>query len=154
MAEPLQLNVGRVRRTVAASPSEKNYIKSIRDQMHVIKQNILKVINHIENITPEAIRYGLKPIFDESQRLVPVDRGGLKASGFIEVRKTATGSTAAIGYARYGRPHYAGFVHERLDIPHAPPTQAKFLETAVNTRIGDFQRRVLMFYQKQTGLNK
>lgn len=153
MAEPLQLNIGRVRRTVAASPSEKAYIKSIRDQMAVIRNNLLKVINHIENITPEAIRFGLKPIFDESQRLVPVDTGDLKASGFIEVRKTSTGATAAIGYARHGRPNYAGFVHERLDFRHASPTQAKFLEVAVNTRIGDFQRRVVLFYQKQAGLS-
>ncbi|KKN66742.1 hypothetical protein LCGC14_0468530 [marine sediment metagenome] len=154
MADPLQLNIGRVRRTVAASPSEKAYIKSIRDQASVIKQNLLKVINYIDNITPEAIRFGLKPIFDESQRLVPVDEGTLKASGFVEVRKTATGASAVIGYARHGRPHYAGFVHERLDIHHAPPTQAKFLETAINTHIDDFRRRVALFYQKNTGLSK
>ncbi len=153
MADPLQLNIGRVRRTVAASPSEQGYIKSIRDQMTVIRQNLLKVVNHIDNITPEAIRFGLKPIFDESQRLVPVDTGDLKASGFVEVRKTSTGATAAIGYARHGRPNNAGFVQERLDLRHAELTQAKFLEAAVNTRINDFRRRIVLFYQKQTGLS-
>jgi len=122
--------------------------------MTVIRQNLLKVVNHIDNITPEAIRFALKPIFDESQRLVPVDKGTLKASGFVEVRKTATGASAAIGYARHGKPNYAGFVHERLDLRHAAPTQAKFLETAVNTHIDDFRRRLVLFYQKQTGLNK
>lgn len=155
MADPLQLSVGRVRRTSVVSPSEGAYIKSIRDQMDLIKKNMLKVINHIENVTPEAIRFGLQPIFDESQRLVPVDTGDLKRSGFIEVRTTVSGNTsAAIGYGRYGRPNYAGFVHERMDLRHAPPTQAKFLEAAVNKHIGDFGRRVALFYQKQTGLKK
>lgn len=153
MPEVLRLSVGRIRKTVAIQPSEGGYISSIRNQMNLIKGNLLKVVNHIENVTPSALRFGLQPIFDESQRLVPVDTGDLKASGFIEVRTTGSGVTsAAIGYGRFGKPFYAGFVHERLDLRHASPTQAKFLEAAVNTKINTFKRRVALFYQKQTGL--
>ncbi len=152
MAGPLNLNVGRVRRTSVVSPSEATYIKSIRDQMALISSNVLKVVKRLDESTPDAIRFGLEPIFQESQRLVPVDRGPLKASGFIEVRKTAGGAQAAIGYGRYGRPTYAAFVHERLDLRHAPPTQAKFLEEPIMKGIDTFRRRVALFYRKQTGL--
>jgi hypothetical protein len=149
----IKLNIGRVRKTVAASPSEASYIQSIREQMRVIKENMEAVVAHLEKVTPEAIRFGLEPVFEESQRLVPVDTGRLKRSGFIETRKVAHGTVAAVGYGRFGSPNYAGFVHERVDIPHAPPTQAKYLEQAVQTKIGDFRRRVELFYSRQ-GITK
>lgn len=154
MANMLQLNVGRQRITRVLSPAEGNYVEAIKEQVNVVKENLRKVIAHIENVTPEAIRYGLQPIFDKSQEYVPVDKGPLKRSGFIETRKTASGTAAAIGYGRYGRPTYAGIVHERMDFRHAPPTRAKFLEAAVNEHIGDFQRRVALYLTKATGITK
>ncbi len=155
MADPLGLSVGRVRVTSVPSPSEGAYIQVIRQQMLTLKQNMLKVIERIENVTPEAIRFGLDPIFTESQRLVPVDKGPLKASGFVEVRTTGTGRVSAeIGYGRFGRPFYAGFVHERTDIRHSPPTRAKYLEAAVNKHIGDFSRRVALHLERATGITK
>ncbi len=155
MAGPLGIQVGRQRVTVAASPSEAGYIRIIRAQMDNIKDNLLKVIEGIEGATPEAIRFGLQPIFDESQGLVPVDTGDLKASGYVEVRTEGRSGRvrAEIGYGLHGKPHYAGFVHEMVHIMHAPPTQAKYLETAVNNHIGDFVRRVGLFIQKATGLS-
>jgi len=120
--------------------------------MDAIRNNLLKVIDGIEKANPDALVFGLQPIFDESQRLVPVDRGRLKASGFIEKRQGVREASAAIGYDRHGKLGYGAFVHERLDLRHAPPTQAKFLETAVNTHGGDFQRRYVLFIQRETGL--
>lgn len=151
MADTLQLNVGRQRITSVVGPSEASYVHSIRTQMAAIRANLLKATQHIKKVTPEAIKFGLQPIFDESQRLVPVDKGYLKRSGFVETRQTAAGTAAAIGYGRYGRPTYAAFVHENLNLRHAPPTQAKFLEVAVNTKIGDFARRVLLYYRQSMG---
>jgi len=151
MAAILQLNVGRQRRTSVVGPSESAYIGQIQAQLRLIRENMLKVTKHIENVTPEAIEFGLKPILEESQRLVPVDTGRLKRSGFVETRQTAGGTVAAIGYGRYGRPTYAAFVHENLNVRHAPPTQAKFLEVAVNTKIGDFGRRVALYMARSMG---
>ncbi len=154
MAGVLQINAGRSRITRVLSPAEGNYVEAIREQMAQIIRNMEKVVAHIENVTPEAIRFGLQPAFDKSQVYVPVDTGDLKRSGFIETRKTAGGTAAAIGYGRFGRPTYAGIVHERLDFVHAPPTRAKFLEAAINEHIGDFQRRVVLFLKKSTGVSK
>ncbi len=152
MATQLRLSVGRVRVTSAAGPAEGGYIQSMRAQMKVIEQNMLKVVQHIDLVTAEAIVFGLEPIFEESQRLVPVDKGILKRSGFIETRRTSSGTAAAIGYGRFGVPNYAGFVHEMVDIPHAGDTQAKFLEQAIKTKIDTFGRRVQLFIQRSMGI--
>jgi len=92
--------------------------------------------------------YGLEPIYDESQRLVPVDRGKLKASGFLEINRRKNGVTVYMGYGRHGRPHYAAIVHERLDFQHLPPTQAKYLEDAVKTKLSTMERRIKLFMSK------
>jgi len=153
MAGSLNFTVGRVRVTSVPSPSEGAYIRIIREQMDTLSKNLLKVIERVESVTPEAITFGLQPIFDESQRLVPVDTGKLKRSGFIETRTTGTGKVSAeVGYGRFGNPFYAGFVHENLAFRHAPPTQALYLKAAVDKHIGDFSRRVALFMQKETGI--
>lgn len=154
MAGPLGFNVGRVRVTRVVSPSEAGYIRSIRNQMKGIIENFQKVIERIENVTPEALVFGVQPIFDKSQELVPVDTGRLKASGFVVTRDTARGVGVFVGYGRFGKPHYAGFVHERLDVRHAAGKQAKFLEAAINEHIGTFERRVALFISRETGLKK
>ena len=82
-----------------------------------------------------AVEAAAELIFDESQRLVPVDTGALKASGKV----SRDGLTAAISYGeedaagRGGRDTavYAPIVHERMDVHH-PHGQAKYLEAAMN----------------------
>jgi hypothetical protein len=71
-------------------------------------------------------------IFAETQVLVPVETGALKRSGRV-VREavTADGVVLSIAYGGPSEPRYvdyAVYVHERLDVRHAPPTQAKFIE--------------------------
>ncbi len=152
--EPLpaaKVTLSRERVTRVVSPSEAGYIQAMRSQTTFLMNNLMKAIEHINTYTPEAIRYGLKPIYDESQRLVPVDTRTLKRSGFVEVRSGKTQHTVVIGYGRYGRPHYAAMVHERMDFRHAPPTQAKFLEQAISSKGGDFSRRVQLYMSKLIG---
>ncbi len=151
MAGTLKLVMGRERKTHAMHPSASGYVDAIRAQMAQISTNMQLVADHVHNVTPDAIRWGLQPAFDESQRLVPKDTLKLMHSGFIEVRQVSGGAQATIGYARYGRPDYATFVHERLDIRHAPPTQAKFLEVAIDKHMGAFGRRVALFIRKNMG---
>ncbi len=155
MAKSLGIQIGRVRVTNVPSPSEAGYIRVIRQQMKTVVDNLEKVVERIENVTPDALRFGLQPIFDESQRLVPVDTHKLKSSGFVEVRTEPRSGriSAQIGYGRFGKPFYAGFVHERTDLNHAPPTQAKYLEAAINKHIGDFTRRVGLFLSRETGIS-
>lgn len=151
MSGAIKLVMGRERKTVAIHPSEADYIDSVRRQMVKIEKNLKKVVDHIEGVTPDAMRFGLVPIFDRSQELVPVDTYRLKNSGFIEVRQVTAGAQAVVGYGRYGRPHYATVVHERLDLRHAKGKQAKFLEAAVNEFQSTYLRRVGLFIAQSMG---
>lgn len=70
-------------------------------------------------------------IFAESQREVPVDTGTLRASGHVTLpEKRGAETVVTIGYGGPAQA-YAFWVHERLDLHHAPPTKAKYLEDPV-----------------------
>jgi hypothetical protein len=86
-------------------------------------------------------------IFDESQRLVPVQYGALRSTGTIDGPKvTGNGVEVEIGY---GGPAsggedvgYALYVHERLDVTHDTPTQAKYLEGPVAAAVPGMAGRI------------
>ncbi len=122
------------------------------EQFKVIMRRLRKIVKDIEEATPDAVIHGLQPIFDESQRLVPVKTGDLKASGYLEERSSGKTVRVEVGYARGGKPTYAGAVHERLDVAHDAPTQAKFLEHAVDKHIDEVGPRIAEFIGKRVGL--
>lgn len=91
--------------------------------------------------------------FNESQVLVPVDTGALKGSGHVTTPTVTPNSVeVTIGY---GGPtaSYALVVHERINsgsgkkIFHAPPTQAKYLETPVKRRTSGLASRLGAYLQ-------
>ena len=101
-------------------------------------EGLQQVKMHFETIrrrAPVAFREALIEALDipfrESQRLVPVDKGDLKRSGKID--DSLGGGEVVIAEITYGNDQvpYAFWVHERLDLTHKPPTQAKFLEQPV-----------------------
>lgn len=59
-----------------------------------------------------------------SQRVVPVDTGNLKGSGFVRKQGSGFSTECMVGYST----DYAVFVHENLEARHAPGTYAKFVE--------------------------
>jgi hypothetical protein len=67
-------------------------------------------------------------VLERAKLYTPVDTGYLKQTGRVEIelRELPLASAQIIFDAPY-----AAVVHERLDLNHAPPTQAKFLERAV-----------------------
>lgn len=150
----IKVSLGRERVTRAVGPSEAGYIANIRAQIKRLSDNMKKQLDHIHAYTPEAIRFALEPIYDESQRLVPVDTGDLKRSGFVGVRTRTRAHTVVLGYGIYGRPHYAAMVHERLDFRHAAPTQAKYLEQAIATKGGNLSIRINEYMTQVLGGKK
>lgn len=144
--------IGYQRIPASTRPSQASYTRAIRSQMEQIIKNAQAVIAAIEGDSIDALKYALEPIYDESQILVPVDTGRLKASGFIEARKTGRGVTGAVGYGKGGDPYYAVYVHEHLELRHEAPTQAKFLEEAVNRHIDEIPERYAEYIRNSTGL--
>ncbi len=124
----INLTVGK-KTTIDASAS--GYVAAMNAQMKTIQDNFIEIMRGTNNLLPGALAHGVEPIFDESQRLVPVRTGALKSSGFVDARQTARGARVTLGYGRGGFPSYAALVHEGLQFFHKAPTQAKFLSQAV-----------------------
>jgi hypothetical protein len=64
-----------------------------------------------------------------AKSLTPVDTGALRSSGQVDIPSIGMRSVVTMGF----HTDYAIFVHEDLSAHH-PVGQAKFLETAVNSR--------------------
>jgi len=120
--------------------------------MEHIENTISGLVNAIEGLTPEALEYGVQPIFDKSQYYVPRKTEALANSGFIETEVTSRGARAVVAYGKGGKPEYAVFVHEMVDYQHDSPTQAKFLEQAANEHMSEVPDRVAEFIRRRTGL--
>ncbi len=147
----IKLIIGRQNKTKALSPRDAGYVADMRRQAKGIRDTLVKALAAIENVTPQAMIYGAQPMFDESQILVPMDTGALRASGFLRVAD-GNKQRVELGYAKGGLPPYGALVHERMDTFHAPPTQAKFLEEGVKRHTGQFLNRVAKFMKDTTGL--
>jgi len=81
-------------------------------------------------------------IMTKSKRVVPVDLGTLRASGFVERPKTVRDTvTVTLGYGGAAKA-YALVQHEREDFNHPGQGSAKYLERPVNEAERGFGKRV------------
>jgi len=131
-------NIGLKRIHRSRRASEASVTRDVRAQFKEVMQNLNKIIQAIEGATPKAIEYASEPILERSLELVPRDTEALANSAYLEVQ----GNTVEIGYAKGGNPYYAVFVHEDMEAYHKPPTQAKFLQQAVNEQLGEIEPRI------------
>lgn len=94
-------------------------------------ENVFRALEKTKNNDGRNIRIALtrcaEIVLARSRGYVPVDTGRLKASGKIESKGQGLHTRVAVVYEA----PYAVYVHERTDIPHKPPTCAKYLERAV-----------------------
>ena len=92
----------------------------------------------------EAQTQNAKRVLELSQVYVPVDTGALRSTGRLgaEIRELSLAEVEV----RYGGNDsispYAGIVHERLDVFHAPPTSAKYLQRAVDEVLPEMTLRI------------
>lgn len=73
-----------------------------------------------------------------SKRIVPVDTGNLKASGFVRPEGKGWDTRVTVGYTA----SYALFVHENLENKHKPGKQAKFLEEPARIMQPELQKMI------------
>lgn len=131
MAKKFRARVGSQRITGSLNPAEASYTRSIRAQMDQIEKNVTAFIDGVKGITPEVLKRALQPTFEKSQIYVPYDTGNLHDSGYLEVEQKGQRIQAEIGYGKGSQPHYAAYVHEMVNIPHAAPTRSKYLQAAI-----------------------
>lgn len=125
--------------------------EDINRQFDRIMRNLDKKIKEIEGATLEGMVEAMEPIFETSQEYVPVKTGELALSGFLEIDDTVKHPRVVIGYAARGKPDYAVIVHENLEVQHAHPTRAKYLETAVAEHFDDILPRVHRHVKSSVG---
>lgn len=94
--------------------------------LHSLSRGLDRLREKMEERGKQALATTAVKVFLDSQALVPVDTGELKASGVVsELVESNDGYAIAISY----QAPYAGKVHEDLDANHPHGGQAKFLET-------------------------
>lgn len=104
-------------------------------------ENLLKALlvsgDEVVREVGRFLYYEATQVFDRSQDIVPIDTGALRSSGMVnqpEVEGAEVSVTVQYGGAAAP---YAVIQHENLEYNHAPPTQAKYLETPLVERIDE-----------------
>lgn len=104
-------------------------------------------------VTPEAMVEALEPTMDLSDHYAPKDTHTMVNSRYNEVRKSRGGVVrATVGYNRHGEAPYTIFVHEMPQFYHDPPTQAKFLERALDEETPEIIGRLAAGIKSRSGL--
>lgn len=137
-----------------AYSSQRNFAEQIRQQMKVITDNYSDMVNNVVENAPEILLEALEPTFAMSQEMVPEKTGKLKNSGYLLITSSGQNAAVEMGYAKNGEPDYAVVVHEDLDVHHAPPTGAKFLQYPLTVDEGNIQARILLGFAEATGLSE
>lgn len=96
-----------------------------------------------------GLEKGAKYLLRESKKIVPVDTGDLKRSGFVSITGRRFDSVATIGYTQY----YAIWVHENLDAQHKPGKSAKYLSRILQHR-GHIQIAAQYVYNEMSKYSK
>lgn len=99
-------------------------------------------VKHMDGQIPAILYESMHPTFRKSQTYCPFDTGKMLASGYMELRGTGRGAQLTIGYGKGGHPSYTAMVHENLEVHHAAPTRAKWLQVAIEEDSSEILRRV------------
>src|SRR5436190_2080674 len=126
-----------------------DYLEEMRESIKEVTDNLLAVLQGFIDESPKVMLEAMKPTFLISQRLCPIKTGKLRASGYLEITGFRGNARVEIGYAKGGNPWYAPIVHENLEAFHEPPTQAKFLEDAINQDEQNILARIAEGYEKR-----
>ena len=120
----------------------------VRAAMRSVISGYQKLVDALQDVTPEIIYDALEPTFEKSQEYCPVDTGRLKDSGYIRITQFRGTPTVEIGYGIGGEPPYTVNVHENLNWRHKYPTRAKWLEVALTEDDEAIQQRIISAYQE------
>lgn len=93
----------------------------------MVLANLNAQIIGIQNKSRQGLWIAGLLIEGESKELTPWETGHLAGGTYTNPIGTADAPGMEIGYVA----DYAVYVHERTELHHEPPTQAKFLETAL-----------------------
>jgi hypothetical protein len=102
-------------------------------------------------VLPEVMVDALKPTIELSAVYAPKDTHEMVNSRYVEVRKRRGGPVAEAGYGKGGQAPYTVFVHENPNFFHEPPTQAKFLQRALDEDFYSILGRIATGVKQRAG---
>lgn len=143
--------VGRKQLAKSIGGTARSATLSARSDMAGIIKAFQGFVNHLEDTTPQVLLAALEPAFELSQEYVPKDTGALATSGYLRIVAFRGKPTVEIGYGSSGSPDYAAVVHENLEWRHKAPTQAKYLEAALNETAALVQADIINGLRKAGG---
>lgn len=152
MVSPLRLSVGKKAYSRSQETSQSALGRAMQGDFRAIEQNFRKFADHMERVSPDILKEALEPTFEKAKNYTPKDTGDLVESAYLETRNFRGRAQVEMGFAKGGTPDYAIFVHEMLDYAHKAPTQAKFLERAIDEDANDIQRRVVELTKRAAGV--
>lgn len=115
-------------------------------EMRAIIKEYERLINHIQNVSPNILMDALRPTFNKSQIYVPKKTGKLAKSGYLRITHRGKTPRVEIGYGYRGNPEYAADVHEELEWRHKYPTRAKYLQAALAEDANEIQANIYRGY--------
>lgn len=127
-------SVGTKRASRSTNPvavASNRYRDEMNRQFKAIMSTYAKVLETIDNVTPQIMYEALEPTLALAKSYTPKKTGALRESGYLEKQSVKGKPFVVIGFAKGGTPAYAPIVHERVDLAHAYPTRSKFLEAAL-----------------------
>lgn len=147
-----QARIGRqtIRSSVGATTAADT--RSTRTAMASIIKNYENFSKHMEEETPEVLIEALQPTKELAEKYTPKDTGKLVESSYLEKVSFRGITTVEIGFGKGGNPEYAATVHENLEFFHKSPTQAKFLQRALNEDENEVKNRIIFLLQEAAGI--
>lgn len=149
MATKLKLRMGLTKTYKPRYASEPGFVQAVNKQMNALKDDLQYIMDQFADVTPDIVLDALQPTFDKSQVYVPKKTLELMHSGYLEITsRSRTKPFVEMGYGKGGEPRYAVYVHELTTYHHEAPTQAKFLERAINEDVGQIIDRIYDGYSR------
>lgn len=134
-------NVGKMR--ISAKSAGMGYTRDARASMAAVIENYRKFVKRLEVSVPSVLIDALTPTLALAKYYTPVDTGTLRDSAYLNITGKEHYPHVNMGFAKGGNPPYAAKVHENLEFRHNPPTQAKFLQKALEEDANNIQNRIV-----------
>lgn len=123
-----------------------------RAAMGAIIDNFKAWVAHLEGNAADVLYEAMLPTFEKAKLYTPKKDGDLVASGYLEKRTFRGNSIVEIGFGKGNKPFYAIWVHEKLEDRHAPPTRAKYLQSALEEDEGQIRSLILAKTKEMAGV--
>lgn len=155
MVQVFRPKIGRAAyRGSKARTSEASFGQTVKSQLNDMIHNYMDWVNSIDSQSADILQEALEPTMELSLELVPRKTHRLANSAYLQVGRFRGKATVEMGYAKGGDPDYAVFVHENLDVYHAPPTQAKFLQHALEVDASNIEERIKRGFAMAAGFSQ